>query len=103
MRGVRAERDRDVEKDLFNLPVGDSMLGPVLSDVSIVPIASFPLRRVEPDHMAMYIVGVYVWSKADTSRHALKARRVVMGVRAKGAFLPPATRAHFRDASRNPG
>lgn len=62
MRCVGPECDGDVQKDLFDFPVGDSMFWPVLADVPFVPIASFPLGRVELSHRLVYIAGVYISS-----------------------------------------
>src|SRR5258708_6822341 len=50
MSRIGAKSDRLVEKNFFDLPVCNSVLRPVLADVSIVPVASFPRRRVEIDH-----------------------------------------------------
>jgi len=50
MRRIAPERDRLIEKDFFDFPIRDSMLRPVLTDVSIVPVATFPRGRVEIDH-----------------------------------------------------
>src|SRR5437764_2197953 len=42
MSSIETKRDRLVEEDFFDLPIRNSMLRPVLADVSIVPVASFP-------------------------------------------------------------
>jgi hypothetical protein len=56
---IEAERNWNVEKDLFDLPVCDSMLRPVLPDVPIVPVAALPLGWIELGHKFTYIAGVY--------------------------------------------
>jgi len=66
VRSIGAKCEGLVEKDLFNFPVRDSVLRPVLADVSIVPIASFPLGRVKLDHIVMYIEDIYSKSSAAT-------------------------------------
>ena len=45
MSGVETKRDRLIEKNFFDLPIRDSMLRPVLTDVPIVPVASLPRER----------------------------------------------------------
>ena len=50
MGDVRTKSDWLIEKDLFDFPIRYSVLRPVLADVSIVPVASFPRGRVQFDH-----------------------------------------------------
>src|SRR5437764_10566205 len=53
MAYIRAESDWHVEKDFLNLPVRHAMLRPVLSDVSVVPIAPVPLGWIKLRHWSI--------------------------------------------------
>src|SRR5687768_3430720 len=50
VRNIGAERDRMIEEDLLDFPIRDSMLCPVLPNVPVVPVTSFPFGRVELHH-----------------------------------------------------
>src|ERR1044071_8286972 len=80
MRRIIAESQWRVEEDFLDLPIGYTMLGPVLPDISVVPFESFPFARINAGHNFMYIVDVYARSSPklglqdDTAVYRLPAR-----------------------------
>ena len=60
MRQIGPERNWHIEEHLFDFPVCDSMLRPILPDVPIVPVAPFPFRWVQLCHVRLCIAEVYL-------------------------------------------